>query len=55
MKSELLATSPLLALPLFAFILFLAVFMTVVITTMSRKAKAYEPIERLPMDDGDER
>jgi len=55
MKSDLLATSPLLALPLFAFILFLAVFMTVVITTYARKAKSYEPIERLPMDDGDER
>jgi hypothetical protein len=53
MKSEFLAQSPLLFLPLFAFFLFLAVFMTVVITTMSRKARAYEPVERLPID-GDE-
>lgn len=54
MKSELLAQSPLLILPLFAFFLFMAVFLTVVITTMSRKAAAYEPIERLPID-GDEK
>lgn len=54
MKSELLMRSPLLALPLLAFFLFLVVFLTVVIVTMSRKARAYEPIARLPMDDDEE-
>ncbi len=54
MKSELLsilAKSPLLALPLFAFVLFLVVFTTVLFVTMSRRARAYEPIARLPLDD----
>lgn len=54
MKSELLARSPLLALPLFAFILFLAVFLTVLLVTMSRRARAYEPVARLPLDDDDD-
>ena len=57
MKSELLsrlARSPLLILPLFAFFLFLVVFVTVVAVTMSRKAQSYEPVARLPIDDGDE-
>jgi len=51
MKTELLTRSPLLALPLLAFFLFLVVFLTVVFVTMSRKARAYEPIARLPIDD----
>ena len=54
MKSELLARSPMLALPLFAFFLFLVVFLTVFVVTMRRKALAYEPIARLPMDEGEE-
>jgi hypothetical protein len=53
MKSELLMRSPLLALPLFAFFLFLVVFLTVVFVTMSRKARAYEAIARLPIEGGD--
>ena len=51
MKSELLARSPLLALPLVAFFLFLVVFVTVFLVTMSRKARAYEDVARLPIDD----
>lgn len=51
MKSELLARSPLLALPLFALFLFLVVFGTVLFVTMRRKAHAYDPIARLPIDD----
>lgn len=53
MKSEFLAQSPLLILPLFAFFLFLSVFLTVFFTTMSRKAASYSEVERLPMN-GDE-
>lgn len=51
MKSELLATSPMLALPLVALFLFIAIFAGVFIITMSRKAKAYDPIARLPLAD----
>jgi hypothetical protein len=54
MKSDLLATSPLLVLPLMAFFLFLVVFLTVFFVTMARKAIAYDPIERLPFEMGDE-
>ena len=54
MKSELLATSPLLALPMFALFLFLAIFSVVVVMTMKKKAPAYDPVARLPMEgDGD--
>ena len=51
MKSEMLARSPMLALPLFALFLFLVVFFTVLFVTMRRKAPAYDPIARLPIDD----
>ncbi|MBX3232465.1 MAG: hypothetical protein KIT84_15940 [Labilithrix sp.] len=55
MKSELLAKSPLLLLPLAAFVLFLVVFATVLFVTMTRKARSYDPVARLPLDDdGDE-
>ncbi len=54
MKSELLAKSPLLALPIGAFLLFIVVFMTVVIVTMKRKAPAYDPIARLPLLDDED-
>lgn len=54
MKSELLARSPLLVLPLMAFFLFLVVFLTVLVTTMKRKAPAYDPIARLPLNDDEE-
>jgi len=55
MKAEFLAKSPLLALPLAALFLFLAVFLTVVLLTMRRRALVYEPLARLPLDDGEER
>lgn len=55
MKTEFLAKSPLLALPLFAFVLFMVLFLLVVFVTMSRKARAYETMARMPFDnDGDE-
>jgi hypothetical protein len=54
MKSELLAKSPLLALPLVAFVLFVVVFVAVVIVTMRRRSEAYEPIAKLPLADGDD-
>ncbi|MBX3260492.1 MAG: hypothetical protein KIS78_12485 [Labilithrix sp.] len=54
MKSELLARSPLLILPLCALFLFLVVFLTVLFVTMKRRAPAYDPVARLPFE-GDER
>ncbi len=51
MKSELLAKSPLLALPLIALFLFFAVFAVVFIVTMKKRAPAYDPIARLPLDE----
>jgi len=53
-KSELLAKSPLLMLPLLAFFLFVVVFATVCLVTMRKKAKAYEPVARLPFEEGEE-
>ncbi len=54
MKSELLAKSPLLALPIAALFLFLAVFAVIVVVTMKRRAASLDPIARLPIDDEDE-
>lgn len=51
MKSDLLAKSPLLALPLVAFVLFLAVFAFIFFTTMRKRAQAYDPLSRLPLED----
>jgi hypothetical protein len=56
-KSELLSKSPLLALPLVALFLFLAIFLGIFVLTMRKKAPAYDPVARLPLDgeDGDAR
>jgi len=53
-KSELLARSPLLILPLVALFLFIAVFVAMFIVTMKKRAPAYEPFARMPLDDGDD-
>jgi cbb3-type cytochrome oxidase subunit 3 len=52
MKSELLAKSPLLALPLVALFMFIAIFGAIFVLTMRKKAAAYEPCARLPLSDG---
>jgi|CXWL01.1.fsa_nt_gi hypothetical protein len=54
MKAELLAKSPLLALPLFALFLFMATFAAIVVLTMQKRGPAYDPLARLPLDDDDE-
>ena len=54
MKSELLATlatSPMLILPLVALFLFIVVFIGMFITTMKRRATAYDPLARMPLED----
>ena len=53
MKSELLSKSPMLVLPLFALFLFLFVFVAIVVLTMKKRAPAYDPLARLPLDDED--
>ena len=54
MKSELLSKSPLLVLPLVALFVFLAVFAVMFILTMRKRAPAYDPLARMPLDDGDD-
>jgi hypothetical protein len=51
MKSELLAKSPMLILPLVALFLFVAVFLAMFIVTMKKSAPAYDPLARMPLDD----
>jgi hypothetical protein len=46
---ELLAQSPLLALPIAALLIFVAVFAVVCVRTMRKKALAYAPIANLPL------
>lgn len=53
MKSELLAKSPMLALPLMALVLFILVFVMIFIATMKKRAPAYDPLARMPLDDND--
>jgi hypothetical protein len=52
-KSELLARSPMLALPLVALFLFIAVFAAMFVVTMKKRAPAYDPLARMPLDDED--
>lgn len=51
MKSELLARSPMLVLPLIALFLFVAVFVAMFIVTMKKRAPAYDPLARMPLDE----
>jgi uncharacterized protein involved in exopolysaccharide biosynthesis len=53
MKSELLAKSPLLMLPLVALFFFLFVFLAVVVVTMRRKT--YDALAELPLDADEEK
>lgn len=54
MKSELLARSPMLVLPIVALFLFIVVFAAVLVLTMKKRATAYDPLARMPLeDDGD--
>ena len=54
MKSELLAKSPLLALPIFALFLFLAVFLAILVVTARRRTSSLERVASLPLNDGDD-
>ena len=51
MKSELLATSPMLVLPLVALVMFIIVFVGIFFLTMKKRATAYDPLAHMPLDD----
>jgi hypothetical protein len=53
-KSELLARSPMLALPILALFLFIAVFIAMFVMTMKKRAPAYDPLARMPLEDDQE-
>lgn len=53
MKSELLATSPLVGLALIALFLFLGIFAIAVAVTFSRKKSGFDAVAALPLE-GDE-
>jgi hypothetical protein len=52
-KSELLAKSPMLLLPLGALFLFIAIFAAVFFLTMKKKSVAYDAVARMPLSDDD--
>ncbi len=55
MKSELLATSPLLVLPIIALFLFLAVWVVAVVRAMTRNKEEMEACARIPLAAEEER
>lgn len=50
MLRELMARSPLLVVPMTALFLFLTVFVGNLVRTYSRRASAYDPVARLPLE-----
>ena len=53
MHKDLLSHTPLLALPIAAMFLFLAVFLGVVVVTLVRGARAYDAAAKLPVDEAE--
>jgi hypothetical protein len=51
MYKDLLAHSPLLALPIAALLIFLAVFLAVCVRAMTRKPRDYAPAANLPLEE----
>jgi hypothetical protein len=49
-----LATSPMLALPLIALVLFMVVFTAIFVTTMKKRATVLDALARIPLEDGEE-
>jgi cbb3-type cytochrome oxidase subunit 3 len=52
MDKELLSHTPLLALPIFAMFVFLAIFVGVCAVTLGRKRRAYDEVADLALKDG---
>jgi hypothetical protein len=53
MYAELFHRSPLLALPLVALVLFLAVFAALLMRVLARRPQEFDPMAALPLSDGD--
>jgi len=53
MHAQLLSHTPLLALPIIAMFLFLAIFVGATARTLSRRAHAYSEVARLPVEEND--
>ena len=51
MYKDLLARTPLLALPLFAMFVFMAVFVAVTLVTLTRRKRAYDAVAHLALED----
>jgi len=51
MLRDLVTRSPILTIPLAALFLFLTVFVANLVRTYARRASAYDPIARLPLDE----
>ena len=51
MEKTFLSTTPLLALPIVAMLVFLAVFLAVVVVTLVRGSRAYDGAARIPVQD----
>ena len=51
MHKDLLAQSPLLALPLAALLIFLAVFLVICVRTMAKRPREYAPAASLPLEE----
>ncbi len=54
MYKDLLAHTPLLALPIFAMFVFLAVFVVVVLRTLTGRRHVYDAVAALPLEKTDE-
>jgi len=54
MYKDLLAHTPLLALPIFAMFVFLAVFVSVAFRTLTQRRNAYVEVAALPLENDDE-
>jgi hypothetical protein len=51
MLRELVTRTPIIAVPLFALFLFATVFFGNLVRTYARRASAYDPVARLPLDE----
>ncbi len=54
MYRDLLAHTPLLALPIFAMFVFLTVFATAIVWTLTRRRNTYAMVAALPLENDDE-
>ena len=53
MLRDLVTKSPILLLPLGTLVVFLAIFITALVWTYGRKAAAFDPLAKLPLEEND--